>query len=76
MLDIGKSILNSAPIFVEFITLLLLAFSGVRVTRFLVLCVMLCRSLFVPLCFFFWQLCCLFFFDIGILVSSNSSIFF
>ena len=36
-----------------------------------------CRSLFVFLYFFFWPLCCLFFFDIGILinplVSSNSS---
>jgi hypothetical protein len=33
--------------------------------------------LFVPLTFFFWSLCCLFFFDIRILitilVSSNSS---
>jgi hypothetical protein len=49
-------------------------FSGVRVTRSLVLCVC-----FVDLClfFFFWPLCCLFFFDIRILitplVSSNSS---
>ena len=38
---------------------------------------MLCRSLFVHLYFFFWPLCCLFFFDIRILiaplVSSNSS---
>jgi hypothetical protein len=44
-------------------------FSGVRVTRSLVLCVMFCRS-------FFWPLCCLFF-DLRIpithLVSSNSS---
>ena len=36
-----------------------------------------CRSLFVLLCFFFWPLCCLSFFDIRILitsmVSSNSS---
>jgi hypothetical protein len=37
-------------------------FSGVRVTRSLVLCVMLCRSLFVPLSFLFWPLCCLSFF--------------
>jgi hypothetical protein len=29
-------------------------FSGVRVTRSLVLCVLLCRSLFVLLSFFFW----------------------
>jgi hypothetical protein len=36
---------------------------------------MYCRSLFVPLHFFFWSLCCLFFFDFRItpLVSSNSS---
>ena len=38
---------------------------------------MFCRSLFVLLCFFFWSLCCLFIFDIRImitpLVSSNSS---
>jgi hypothetical protein len=36
-----------------------------------------CKSLFVLLYFFFWPLCCLFFFDIRIpiapLVSSNSS---
>jgi hypothetical protein len=53
-------------------------FSGVRVTRSLVLYTCLfCRSLFVLLYFFFWPLCCLFFFDIRILitplVSSNSS---
>jgi hypothetical protein len=38
---------------------------------------MFCRSLFVLLYFFFWPLCCLFFFDIRILIapliSSNSS---
>ena len=38
---------------------------------------MFCRSLFVLLYFFFWPLCCLFFFDIRILitplVSSSSS---
>jgi hypothetical protein len=38
---------------------------------------MFCRSLFVLLYFFFWPLCCLFFFDIRILitplVTSNSS---
>ena len=51
--------------------------SEVRVIRSLVLCVMFCRSLFVLLYFFIWPLCCLFFFDIRILitplVSSNSS---
>ena len=39
---------------------------------------MFCRSLFVLLYFFFWPLCCLFFFDIRIqiapLVSANSSL--
>jgi hypothetical protein len=52
-------------------------FSGIRVTRSLLLCVMFCRSLFFLLSFFFWPLCRLFFFDIRIvitpLVSSNSS---
>ena len=49
-------------------------FSGVRVTRSLVLCVC-----FVGRClsFFFWPLCCLFFFDLRFLItplmSSNSS---
>ena len=49
-------------------------FSGVRVTRSLVYCVC-----FVDRClsFLFWSLCCLFFFEIRILiaslVSSNSS---
>jgi hypothetical protein len=47
--------------------------SGIRVTRSLVLCVC-----FIDRClsFFFWSLCCLFFFDIRILIapliSSNS----
>ena len=31
---------------------------------------MFCRSLFVLLYFFFWPLCCLFFFDIRILITS------
>ena len=44
-------------------------FSGVLVTRYLVLC-MFCRSLFVLLSFFFWPLCCLFFFDLLILITS------
>ena len=48
--------LNSPPVF-----------SGVRVTRSLVLYVC-----FVDRClsFFFWPLCCLFFFDIRILITS------
>ena len=52
-------------------------FSGVRVTRSLVLYVCFVWSLFVLLYFFFWPLCYLFFFDIRTLiaplVSSNSS---
>ena len=54
-------------------------FSGVDVTRSLVLCLVFCRSLFVLLFFFDWPLCCLFFLDIRILiaplVSWNSSFF-
>ena len=30
---------------------------------------MFCRSLFVLLCFFFWSLCCLFFFNLRILIT-------
>ena len=51
-------------------------FSLVRVTRPLILCVMLCRSLFVLLSFFLWPMCCLSFellILITHLVSSNSS---
>ena len=52
-----------------------LVFSEVCVTRFSFIR-MLCRSLFVLLYFFIWPLCCLFLFDIRILitplVSSNS----
>ena len=52
-------------------------FSGVRVTRSLVFCVVFCRSLHVLLYFSFWPLCCLFF-DLRIpitpLVSSISSL--
>ena len=39
---------------------------------------MFCRSLFGLVCFFFWPLCCLFFFDIRILIAplvSSSSFF-
>jgi hypothetical protein len=53
-------------------------FSGDRVTRSLVLCVVFWRLLFVPLSFFFWPLCCLALFDLLILnapfVSSSSSL--
>jgi hypothetical protein len=53
-------------------------FSGVCVTQSLVLYVYFCRSLFVLLYFIFWPLCCLFLFDVRILVtllvSSNSSV--
>ena len=37
-----------------------LVFRGVHVTRSLFLCVILCKSLFFLLYFFFWPLCCLF----------------
>jgi hypothetical protein len=43
-------------------------FSGVRVTRSVVFFVF-CRSLFVLSYFFFWSLCCLFFFDLPILIN-------
>ena len=46
-----------------------LIFSGVRITRSLVLCVMFCRSFFVLLSFLFWPLCCLSF-DLRILITS------
>ena len=66
----GTAYTSRAP---EFTTV----FSGVRVSRSLVLCVMVCRSLFVLLYFFIWSLGCLSFFDLRILiipvVSSNSS---
>jgi len=42
-------------------------FSGVRVTRSLVLYIMFCRSLFVLLYFFLWPLYCLSF-DLRILI--------
>ena len=50
--------------------------SGYSIFSFIFMC---CRSFFVLFYFFFWPLCFLFFFDIGILiaplVSSNSSSF-
>ena len=53
-------------------------FSGKCVARPLFFCVVLGRSLFVLLSFFFWSLCCLSFFDLWIritpLVSSSYSI--
>ena len=39
-------------------------------TQSLVFCVMFCRSLFVLLYFYFSPLCCLFFFDLRILIPS------
>ena len=54
-------------------------FSGVPCYSIFSFMCMFCRSLFVFLYFFFWPFCCLFFFDIRILitplVSSNSSYF-
>jgi hypothetical protein len=53
-------------------------FNEVCVAQSLVFCVVFCRSLFVLLYIFFCALCCLFFFDLRILitplVSSNSSL--
>jgi hypothetical protein len=46
-----------------------LGFSGVYVTRHLILCVRLCRSLFVPF-FFFMPFCCLSFYDLRFLITS------
>ena len=51
--------------------------SGIRLTGSLMLCVMLCRSLFVLFSFFFWSLCLSFFglwILITALISSNCSI--
>ena len=45
-------------------------FSGVRVARSLVFCVMFCRSLFVLLSCFFLPLCCLSFLDLRFLINS------
>ena len=45
-----------------------MSFSVVRVARFLVFNVMLCRSLFVLLSFFIWSLCCQSFFDLRLLI--------
>ena len=44
-------------------------FGGVRVARFLVFCVVFCRSSLVILYFFFWPLCCLSFLDLPILIT-------
>jgi hypothetical protein len=52
-------------------------FSGVQITRFLILCVIFFRWLFALWFFFFCQSCCLPFFHVPILItpliSSNSS---
>jgi ribosomal protein S26 len=45
-------------------------FSVVRVTRSLVLCVCFADRCLSFCTFFFWSLCCLFFFDIRIMVAS------
>jgi hypothetical protein len=37
--------------------------------KYLALCAMLCRSLFVLLSFFIWPLCCLFFFELRIQIT-------
>jgi hypothetical protein len=45
-------------------------FSGVLVTRYLVLCVCFVDRCLSFCSFFFWPLCCLFFFDLLILITS------
>jgi hypothetical protein len=66
---VEQELLTPAPEFTH-------GFSGVRVTLYIVFCVMFWRSFFVLLYFFFWSLCCLFF-DLRLLiaplVSSNCS---
>ena len=44
-------------------------FTGFRVARSFVFFVMFSRSLFVLLDFFIWSLCCLFFFDLPLMVA-------
>ena len=46
-----------------------LVFCCVLVARSLFFCAMFCRSLFVLLSSFCWPLCCLFFFDLRILIT-------
>jgi hypothetical protein len=46
-----------------------LVLSGVRGARSLVVCVVVCKSLFVLLSLFFWPLCCLFFCLLAIVLS-------
>ena len=45
------------------------SFSGVHITLSVVFCAVFCRSLFVRLSFFCLPLCCLFFFDLQILIT-------
>jgi hypothetical protein len=66
---VEQELLTLAPEFTH-------GFSGVRVTPYIVFCVMFWRSFFVLLYFFFWPLCCLIFYLrllIAPLVSSNCS---
>ncbi len=60
--------------FILSLSVMLDSLSFTRVTRSLVLYVMLCKSLIVLLSFFFWPLCCLFFFDIRILITTLVSL--
>jgi hypothetical protein len=53
-----------------------LVFSVVTVTRSLVCFVILCKSLFVFLSFVVWSMCCLSFFDIGLLITPLVSLNF
>jgi hypothetical protein len=48
-------------------------FSGVPVAGSLVFCVLFCSSLFVLLSLFFWPLCCLFVFNLRLLITLLAS---
>ena len=52
------------------------ALCGVRVARSLVFCVIICRSLFALMFFFIWQLCCLSFLDLRLLIDPLVSLCF
>ena len=64
----GTAYLSGVPEFTP-------GFSGLRVTRSLLFCVMFCGSLFVFLSFLFWPLCCLSFFDLRILITSTPLVY-
>ena len=68
---------GSSLIDIKYIRKISPVFSGVRVTRTLVLCVCFVDRCLSFCTFFFWLLCCMFFFDLQILItpliSANST---